>query len=216
MGAVKVSAAASQRSSWQKIAEMTFGCGLERYSARRGLCKGARVITPNAMKPVCIRNLCLAGFGAAILTACAGDGKTYPSLAIRDAERQAGVSEPTSPLPPVAPVASSQELAQILETAREVDASFREAQPGVRRLTDAARGLGIETNAYAQAAAAVATLSSLRGQTMSALGSLDQLETEAATSFAPLGEIRAAQSEVEAMLAQQSAALEAVSGDLAR
>lgn len=152
----------------------------------------------------------------AILSACAGSGDRYPSLAIRDAERQTGVTQPVQPPTPVGPVASDEEIAAILASARDADAAFREARPGVSRLAEAARGLGVESNAYSNAAAAIATLSSLRGETVAALGRLDELETEAATTFAPVEEIRTAQREIEGMIAQQSAALEAVSMGLAR
>ena len=162
--------------------------------------------------PACL----LAACATVILSGCAGSSDRYPSLAIRDAERQAGVVTPAPAPDPVAPVASAEDIAVILASAREANTAFKEAQPGVSRLALAARGLGVESNAYANAAAAIAVLSSLRGETVAALGRLDELETEAATTFAPLEEIRIAQLEIEGMIAEQSAALEAVSGGLAR
>lgn len=174
------------------------------------------MIVPLAMKRTTNSTLLMTAFSAAILSACAGSSDRYPSLAIRDAERQVGVGAPTEPPPPVAPVASAQEITAIVAQAREANAAFREAQPGVRQLAEAARGLDFESNAYSNAAAAVATLSSLRGQTVSALGRLDALETEAAAIFASTDAIRSAQAEIEGMVIEQSAVLEAVSANLAR
>ena len=169
-----------------------------------------------AMKPAKTSAFGLTAMLAVILSGCAASSDRYPSLAVRDAERQAGVPAPAAPPPPVAPVASSQELGDILAQAREADASFRAKQAEAARLAQASRGLDVESNAYASAAAAIAELSSLRGQTRSALGRLDELETEAATTFAPLAEIRAAQVEIEGLVAEQSAVLEATSANLAR
>lgn len=174
------------------------------------------MIVPLAMKRTTNPTLLMLAFSPAILSACAGSGDRYPSLAIRDAERRVSVAEPTEPPAPVAPVASAQEISAIVAEAREANAAFREAQPGVRRLAEAARGLDFESNAYSNATAAVATLSALRGQTVSALGRLDELETEAAAIFAPTEDIRSAQAEIEGMVIEQSAALEAVSANLAR
>lgn len=171
------------------------------------------MVTALAMKRIQIRTCILMAASAALLAACAGDSSKYPSLAIRDAERQTGQFTPAAP-EPVAPVASPQSLAGIVENARRLEREFLAAQPGARSLAASARGLGSESNLYSRAVVEIAALSSLRGQTAAALASLDILQAEAATTFAPVGGIISAQAEIKAILAQQDAALASIARDL--
>ena len=157
-----------------------------------------------------LRSCIIISVSAAILSACAGDNNKYPSLAIRDAERQTGQFTPVA-RPPVAPIVSTQTLSQIVAEARSTHQKFLDARQGTRVLADAARGLDVESNNHSRAVVAIAAMSVLRGQTAATLGSLDGLEAEATTAFAPAAEIRAAQEEIEAMLQEQDVILKSLS-----
>ncbi|MHA7818944.1 MAG: hypothetical protein ACX930_04780 [Erythrobacter sp.] len=166
-------------------------------------------MTSTTSKPV------LVGLTALLLSGCAGSSDRYPSLAIRDSERVAGQFTPVAPeQPSVPPVASAEEVSGIVAEAAEAHRQFVANEPGARRLVDAARGTGIESNARSLALVALADLTSLRGQTSIALASLDDLETRAAATFAPLAAIRTAQAEVEILVTQQDAAIDSLGAGL--
>lgn len=173
------------------------------------------MITAAAMKTNAPRTFVALCLTALLLSACAGSDKTYPSLAIRDAERVAGQFEPVAPAdPPVPPVASAQEVAGIVAEATEAHRRFTANEPGAQRLVNAARGSSRESNARSAALVALADLTSLRGQTVIALASLDDLATEAETTFAPTQEIRAAQNRVTQLVSEQDATIDSLGATL--
>lgn len=143
-----------------------------------------------------------------LAAACAGGSDNYPSLAIRDAERVEGSFTPAAPDPePVRPVASPAQLAELLAEAEAAHARFVAALPGARNLVAAAGGAGIDSNTRQRALLALADLSSLRADTTRSLASLDRLEAEARTSFAPAAAIASAQSEIVTMIEAENDAL---------
>lgn len=157
----------------------------------------------------------LIGLSTFLLSACAGSSDQYPSLAIRDAERVAGQFTPVAPdQPPVPPVASGQEVADIVATAAEAHRKFTANAPGARRLVGAARGTSAESNARSSALVALADLTALRSQTAIALASLDHLETQAASTFAPLQEIREAQNAVSLLVSEQDAVIDSLGAEI--
>lgn len=147
---------------------------------------------------------------AALLTGCAGDKDRYPSLAIRDAERAVGAFAPApgNTAEPIRPVASVADLSALTERAQESHRQFRAAQGGVSRLVESARGQGIESNVRQRALVALADLTAMRSDTTMAVGDLDLLKAEAATTFAPTDDIDAARALVSALLNEQDSALD--------
>ena len=79
-----------------------------------------------------------------------------------------------------------------------------------------ARGRGIESNVRQRALVAFADLTTLRSDTAIAMGNLDLLKAEAATTFAPTEDIELAQAEVATLLAEQDEALDALWEQLAQ
>lgn len=161
----------------------------------------------------------LSALAAAVLvTGCAGDKDRYPSLAIRDVERTAGQFTPTEPeeLTPIRPVASAGDIAALLARAEQSHGRFVQTRPGVADLVRMARGRGIESNVRQRALVAFADLTTLRSDTAIAMGNLDLLKAEAATTFAPTEDIELAQAEVATLLAEQDEALDALWEQLAQ
>ncbi len=166
----------------------------------------ASAMTTNSARPLFLAILC-----SVSVTACAGSSDQYPSLAVRDIERQSGVFTPSqNPAQPIDPVASTTEISAIVRRAEQSDAAFRDAEPGVRQLARDAARLGTDSNAYSQTLVAIADLTSLRTQAAIALGDLDALEASAAVSFAPLEDLKAAQESVSAIIDRQNAQIDSL------
>ncbi len=152
-----------------------------------------------------------------LIAGCAGSGDKYPSLATRDAERIAGEFRPTQPpAPPPQPVASAGEIENLVAAARSAHDRFLSDQRGAEQLVRAASGLGIESDARAQAEVALAGLTTLRSETYRALGDLDRLEVEAATTFAPIDEIEAAQTQVTSLVRIQTEVIGSLQREMAQ
>ncbi|KPP93360.1 hypothetical protein SAMN04515621_0178 [Erythrobacter sp. HL-111] len=153
----------------------------------------------------------------ALCAGCAGAGGDYPSLAIRDVERQYGRFLPTEgarsgPTPaevpaPVPPVAGSAAIAALVDDAQGSHARFEQREDSVAAQVGAARGRGIDSDARAAALTALSDLTALRSATAVPLGDLDLLAAEAATTFAPTGDIDAARALVLALVEHQDAVL---------
>ncbi|MEM9501821.1 MAG: hypothetical protein AAF941_08235 [Pseudomonadota bacterium] len=146
---------------------------------------------------------------AILVAACAGDNGRYPSLAVRDIERfqgQFAVSSP-DPAPPIRPIASSQDVSQLVERASQSHQAFADAQPGVANSVMRARGAPINSLAYSDALVALSGLTSLRSETAITLGDLDSLAADSAITFAPYGEMAAARALVLDLLSEQDRAL---------
>ncbi|MEP1421427.1 MAG: hypothetical protein ABJK59_06625 [Erythrobacter sp.] len=151
------------------------------------------------------------------LAGCASADGSYPSLAVRDAERAQGTLSP-SPEGASKPLESAN-LDSIREAATKAgnfDNLFSLEQGNVRKLIEASQGLSQESDAYAKALVGLGHLSSLRGQTAGVLAQLDQMEAQAATTFAPLDEIHEAQTRVARLIEQQDATLVSLGGQLRR
>ncbi|GMN02722.1 hypothetical protein [Erythrobacter sp. MTPC3] len=144
------------------------------------------------------------------LSGCAGDTGRYPSLAIRDVERASGQFTPTSAetQSPIRPVASAAQLSDLLESARQSQLRFANARGDTERLVRSAQGRSIDSNARQLALVALADLATLRSDTALAIGDLDLLKAEAATTFAPQADIDAARAEISTLLDAQDSALD--------
>ncbi|MEL7447004.1 MAG: hypothetical protein AAGK02_14550, partial [Pseudomonadota bacterium] len=139
------------------------------------------------------------GVAAALtaLSACAGSGDRYPSLAIRDAERNTGQFTPAlANTNQEAPVISRTDLSAIVSRASSAHDAFLALAPAARNAVESANGLSPENNNWAHAQVVLADLGTQRSETLLALGDLDLLEAKAATTFAPTNDIIEAQSRV--------------------
>ncbi len=165
------------------------------------------------------KTLTMAAISAALLSACAGSSDKYPSLSIRDAERQTGQFTPVDPsVPTPAQTGSAETFSQLrgyVEEARAAHQQFTAEQPDAERLAGSLRGLGAEDDRRARALLAVAALTSLHGQTTLALSDLDNLEFIAASALDPVDDIKAAQTLVGQMIAEQDAVLDSLSARIA-
>lgn len=143
---------------------------------------------------------------AAGLTACAGSGETYPSLAIRSFER-AGVPQ-AEPAPlPIRPATPTARLDALRADAAAADRAFAAREGEAARLARAAAGQPADSGARASALIALAELDRHRGRTAIALAALDSLAAEAAAALSPDPALADAQGEVAAVLAREDAGI---------
>ena len=124
---------------------------------------------------------------ALMLAGCVGSGEQYPSLAIRDVERNPVQSEPAPPIEPVAltlrSLAPSRSVDDFVEQASALHRTFLAREPAARRLVAQARGTSTDSDIRARATIALADLSSIRSQTEIALADLDLLIAEGSNRF---------------------------------
>ncbi|WP_271439023.1 hypothetical protein [Pontixanthobacter luteolus] len=153
--------------------------------------------------------LCAAG--------CASSGKTYPSLAIRDAERVSGtlpvggvdaVQMAPSPLPGDL----IGRIAALESSARESHQRFLAAAPDARGAVRSGRNAAVASNSWASAQVALADLDSIRSLTAIALGDLDLIFTDATLDFVERGQIAQARDKVLAMVREEDAVLAELRG----
>lgn len=156
---------------------------------------------------------------AAALNASAAAGKdTYPSLAIRPAERPSGVLQPATPVPePALPAPSGQtldEIAQLRAAAADADKRFQAAAQAAQKPVNTARGSAPGTEAWSVAQIAVSDAEARHNETIAALGRLDQIHVEAQTEGNALDEIEAAVTDVAAQVEAQDQSLDALQASL--
>jgi hypothetical protein len=167
-----------------------------------------------------IRAFALSAISAAFLAGCASSSDQYPSLAVRDAERQTGQFTVATPdTAPVQSAASAPEtftqLRGFVEQARSAHQQFVAVGTDAAQLVRGARGVRIDDDRRARALVAIARLTTLHGQTTLAMSDLDQLEFQAAAAFDATEDINAAQILVGQMIRDQEAALDSLSAKLA-
>lgn len=141
------------------------------------------------------------------LSACAGGGKAYPSLAMRPFESGTPPAAPEPEPAPSRPAVAPARLAEVMAEATASHTAFRAAEDDAARLARAAAGQPIESNARAAALVALAGLDAQRGKTAGALATLDGLAAEAANALSPDPALAAAQTEVAATLAGEDASI---------
>ncbi|QLC24019.1 hypothetical protein HFP57_02540 [Parasphingopyxis algicola] len=156
-------------------------------------------------------------FAILLLASCAGPEGEAPSLTPRPIE---GILD--EPVRAIAPVASANDAA----LAAEIDALVREAEAGDRAFSQAypaaqdavaaAAGSSLESEAWIGAQLAVSALDSTRTDTTRALGSLDAILAEQATTGEPAETERllAARERVAALYEAQVRRYEALNGRL--
>lgn len=160
-----------------------------------------------------------AALGASLaLSACSG-ATGYPSLAKRPAERISGTAQPATPPPVVtAPPPLSPEmqarLAQLVERARAAHTAFSGGKAKADRLSSAARGAAVSSEAWVVATVALAELESRRSEAMISLAELDSLYAREKVDGGDGVAIAAARDQVTAWVADEDAVLAELRGRL--
>lgn len=152
----------------------------------------------------------------AALSACATPADdTYPSLAIRDAERVNGTAEPVARepyVPPATPAGVLDRLAQLRATAVQAHATFTSRAQASRGTISNGIRAAEGSDAWAAASAALADLEGARSQAMLPLADLDRLYVDAATGGEELARIAAVRDEVVALVAEEDATIDRLTG----
>ncbi|OBX18518.1 hypothetical protein A9995_11140 [Erythrobacter sp. QSSC1-22B] len=162
----------------------------------------------------CPARLALPAFCALALSACAGTGEDYPSLAIRDVERAKGQFEPI----PVAPIDVPEipvnyegslegRLATLVESARAAHARFTRSEGSARRTVAGTGRAAVGSDNWGAAQVALSDLESIRSDTAIALADLDILHIAASIAAEDRVQIDAARETVIALVQQEDAAL---------
>jgi hypothetical protein len=110
------------------------------------------------------------------LEACASPG-TYPSLSLRDAEREIA-SEALEPAVPEAPPPSSSLLGrveQLLGQAKSGHMEFAARRDSAQRAVAAARGSSLASDSWVEAHVALGSLDAARNPAITALSEIDRL-----------------------------------------
>lgn len=151
------------------------------------------------------------------VAACSTSG-TYPSLAVRDVERQSASGVPAGgeaaqPLPPLPPASADlvSRLASLVKVAQAADRQFQANRTEAQRAVSAASGVG--SDSWSAASVALARLESSRSSGMGALADLDVLYAQARET-APLWESPSVSAIAEAR-AQVAALIDAQDGVIA-
>jgi len=153
------------------------------------------------------RKICILLPLAALLYACAGDARGYPSLAMRPFETAPPAPLAAPPAEPSRPLADTAVLTELVDRALATNASFTRLQAAAARLAKSAVGQPEESNARAAALVAIAELAVQRAATAAVLAELDVLAADSAARFAPAQEIEAARAQVLALVEAQDAAM---------
>lgn len=155
-----------------------------------------------------------------VLTACATDEGSYPSLAKRPQERITATWPPPPPPQPPEPApletATLTRINLLLAEARSADAGFRAKEGRARSLVAAAAGAPMGSEAWSVASIAVAELEVARAKTLLAMSELDSLYAEARTAGRDTAPIEAARQTVMAMVAGEDEVLASLRGKLER
>jgi len=152
-----------------------------------------------------------------VLSACAGNPGSYPSLALRPVERMGvSVSPPVADLPaPLDPEVLAR-LGVFVEQARRADERFKQREGRVHALITIAAGSPRGGEAWSVATTALSELQASRAEVMIALAELDQAYVRARTGGQNATAITAGRDRVGALLeseAQVIALLQNTLGD---
>lgn len=146
----------------------------------------------------------------AVLSGCAASNANYPTLEIRDFERNSGTfSAPDTPNAPPTPLAPAQlsRIAELESQALAAHQAFLNAAPSARRAVSHGAGASPGSNASGDALVALADLDAKRSLTAIALADLDLLYAEQATALNGRTEVDAARTAVTQMLRNQDGVL---------
>ena len=152
-----------------------------------------------------------------LLASCATASGDYPSLAVREAERVTGRLDAPEPyVPEPISEATLADVEQLVAQAAEAHESFLQKLAPARSAVRAAQGAGVGTERWSVASVAIADVESARSRTMVAMADLDRLYVAAATEGAATEELATAQQRVDALVEQETAAIEDMLAALAR
>ena len=149
------------------------------------------------------------------LTGCAAADDTYPSLAVRPAERAVD-TPPAAPAPLPAPAPETLAAAQAaLAQARAAHSRFQTLAASAGRRVAAGRGARYDSDAWAEAQVALAELDAARSQTAAALADLDLLLAEASNTLRDTAPIAAARDTALGLVREEDATLARLSNGVA-
>lgn len=147
--------------------------------------------------------------------ACAGSSQTYPSLEIRDFERESGTlgtpDSGTAETQVITAVPLS-DLAALETQAKTAHAAFMAAVPAARRKVANGARAAVTSNAWGDAQIALSDLDAKRSITAITLGDLDLLYAEQAIALNSAENVDAVRAEVTAMLRAEDAILAELRG----
>ncbi|MFM5907579.1 MAG: hypothetical protein ACKOPO_08345 [Novosphingobium sp.] len=156
--------------------------------------------------------------GACLLLSACGSAAGYPDLARRPAERISGTAQPVpppvvAPPPPLSPETQAR-LGQLVERARSAHMAFTAGKAQADRLSSAARGAAVSSEAWVVATVALAELESRRSEAMISLAELDSLYVREKIDGGDGVAIAAARDQVTAWVADEDAVLAELRGRL--
>ncbi|MFZ2998457.1 hypothetical protein [Sphingobium sp.] len=133
---------------------------------------------------------------ALMLSGCAGEPQTYPSLAKRPVE-SAPIAQPAPPpLPVEADAALNAELAKYVAQADKGRTAFDAAYAKAQKAVGAASGAAVSSDSWVAAQVAISSLEAARNDSVSALASLDTLYVQRTNALAD-GKARGGLTEIE-------------------
>lgn len=147
------------------------------------------------------------GLAALSLAACAGSASRYPSLALRDVEKQDGIARgPSIPVAEPAPIDVSR-INALRSDAQTAHDRFMRQRPNAAALVARGRGQATESDARGRALVAIADLTAIRSATFVPLSELDRMAADTAVDYGNTAPVAAAQAAVLAMIAEQDRSL---------
>jgi len=164
-------------------------------------------------RPMTRRNAALVLFLAASLAACASSAPgTYPPLEIGNrGARVSGTFEPafadTPELPDSRPTEAG-DLAQLLAEAQFSHEEFLAEAAARRRTIEGGRGMAMDSDSWAQAQVALASLESARSRTLVTLANLDRIYVDAELAQRPTEEIESARRTVAGLVDSENRLIE--------
>lgn len=158
--------------------------------------------------------------GIFALSACTADNGRYPSLATRDIElRENLFNVPPAPPATQAPAPSAELTARLAQLDMQIGNAHKqflailpEVQSAVTNATGSQKG----SPARAEAMVRISELDAARSQGVAALAELDGLRVSAAIAGAARGAIETAWAKADAIVLEESATLQALTGQIAQ
>lgn len=164
--------------------------------------------------------LCLSWLCALSVVGCAANSDKYPSLSIRDFEREQGSFDAPPPAAAIEILPLPQDkvarVAALLEQLRASHARFLGEASSARRTISAAAGTQPGDDRWAAAQVALASLDSERSQSAVVLAELDQMVVDATLAVEQRDGVVAAREDTLARLREQDAVLEEMRGVVSR
>jgi hypothetical protein len=161
---------------------------------------------------------------ALLLSGCAADYATYPSLARRPAERTGSLAERVSgtadvaaaapTLPPAPPPSADliARLGQLSDQAQAAHGEFSTRRAEAQRSVASAGGASVGGEGWARASVALASLETARSQAMIALADLDALYAAESVAGSDVSAIAATRDRVIGLIEEEDQVLAGLRG----